>query len=191
MRSERAPARSPTSRPTTRAWVPVALLFAAMHGCGGTPTESKPTAAPQAAPSSETVIALDGVLRAYETVRAALVDDAIATALEGAGAIETAATGAAGAAGAPIAGMLRDVASTAGALKATSASDNDAVRKAFGEVSRGVVALTSTVPSLQKGRYLFECPMAQGYQRWVQPSDAIANPYMGKSMPKCGAPRSW
>ena len=33
--------------------------------------------------------------------------------------------------------------------------------------------------------------MAPGFQLWFQESDAIANPYMGTSMPTCGAPADW
>lgn len=179
-----------SSRPSC-AWLSVAVLVAAANGCGKAPTEDKPVAAPVAAPSSEAATAMDAVLRAYEGVRAALADDAIAKGIEGANAIETTAIAAAGAATPPMATTLGDIASTAGALKAMSASDADAVRKAFGELSRGVVALVSAVPSLQTGRYVFECPMAQGYKRWVQVSADMANPYMGKAMLKCGAPRTW
>jgi len=131
------------------------------------------------------------VLAAYESARVAFADDAIAKGLEDAAAIETAATAATGGASAPIAAMLRDIASAADALRATAGSDADAVRKAFGEVSRSIVGLVSAVPSLQGGLHMFECPMAQGYKRWVQPSTEMANPYMGKAMLKCGAPRTW
>jgi hypothetical protein len=33
--------------------------------------------------------------------------------------------------------------------------------------------------------------MAEGYQKWVQVSSEMANPYMGKKMLKCGSEATW
>ena len=76
-------------------------------------------------------------------------------------------------------------------LKAMSKSEANAVRKAFGEVSRPLVALLSASPQLRAGRHVFTCPMAQGYKKWIQTSDQISNPYMGTSMPMCGSGSDW
>ncbi len=65
-------------------------------------------------------------------------------------------------------------------------SDLVKARAAFGELSRAVVAVVAADPSLQPGRFLFQCPMAKGYQRWVQLEEKMANPYMGKRMLECG-----
>ncbi len=175
--------------------------------CGEKPTKPAPAAqATQVAPpvpapsvpvpsvpvpSVATQAGLVGVVGAYERIRVALADDAIASALEGAAALELTATEAAQTAEPTLGTMLREIAKAAAGLKASSASDADAVRRAFGEVSRGVVALVGAVTSLRAGHYMFECPMAQDYKRWVQASDHIANPYMGKSMLECGASRAW
>jgi threonine/homoserine/homoserine lactone efflux protein len=35
--------------------------------------------------------------------------------------------------------------------------------------------------------HVFECPMAKGYKRWVQPTDELENPYMGQEMLTCGS----
>ncbi len=51
---------------------------------------------------------------------------------------------------------------------------------------RHVVALLVAEPSLQKGQYIFECPMAQGDNKWVQTNAKISNPYMEKKMLECG-----
>jgi Cu(I)/Ag(I) efflux system membrane fusion protein len=162
--------------------------------CGDQPTGSKPVAPSASAPvaaSPEATTALKAVLAAYERVRAALADDVIPDGPGGAGAIEAAATAAVAIAPAPLGVALRDTATAAAALKTMGATDANAVRKAFGEVSRGVVALASAAPALQSGLYMFECPMAQGYGRWVQPMAEMANPYMGKAMLQCGSPRKW
>lgn len=33
---------------------------------------------------------------------------------------------------------------------------------------------------------LFNCPMAKPYGKWLQTESEISNPYMGRSMPRCG-----
>ncbi len=59
------------------------------------------------------------------------------------------------------------------------------------KVCRAVVALLTADPELARGKHLFECPMATGYKKWVQTSEEISNPYMGKAMPACGAAAEW
>lgn len=147
--------------------------------------------APKVDVSAEVLAKLGEVLGAYERIRASLADDAIAAVPDAAAALQTTATAAAAAAPASVAPRLHDIAQAAGVLKATGTGDANAVRKSFGEVSRAVVKLVNGVPALQSGRSLFECPMAQGYKRWVQPGEKMANPYMGKAMLECGTPRKW
>jgi len=86
-----------------------------------------------------------------------------------------------------------DVVKGAAALAALPAPlDWKAARIAFGDLSRGVVAATAADVTLQPGRFLFECPMARGYQRWVQLEEKMANPYMGLRMLACGTrPAVW
>jgi Cu(I)/Ag(I) efflux system membrane fusion protein len=62
-----------------------------------------------------------------------------------------------------------------------------AVRAAYGELQKVLVGVVAADVSLQPGRFLFECPMAKGYQRWIQVSPQMANPYMGKRMLECGS----
>ncbi|HEY1097798.1 MAG TPA: hypothetical protein VGF99_02675 [Myxococcota bacterium] len=64
--------------------------------------------------------------------------------------------------------------------------DLKVVRVAYGELQKALVGIIAADASLQAGRYLFECPMAKGYQRWVQVTPQMANPYMGKRMLECG-----
>ena len=61
------------------------------------------------------------------------------------------------------------------------------VRVAYGDLSRAVVAIIATDASLMQGRFLFECPMAKGYKRWVQVKPEMENPYMGQRMLACGS----
>jgi len=63
----------------------------------------------------------------------------------------------------------------------------DTARIAFGEVSRAYIAHLAANPELAKGLIAFRCPMAEAYQLWVQTSEPMRNPYMGKRMLECGS----
>lgn len=80
---------------------------------------------------------------------------------------------------------LADAADAADALGATK--DLDGARKAFAAASSYVVALAAADPRLQEGWKVFECPMVEGFNKWLQRGDALENPYMGKKMLACGS----
>lgn len=152
-------------------------------------TSVKATSAPAAESASlETVHAS---LSVYEDLRAQLARDDITVAVGTAAKLEQAAKEAGTKAPEKLRSSLAAVETAAGRLKQTSKEDASAVRRAFGEVSQAVVALLSAEPSLRQGRYIFECPMAQGYKKWVQTSEPISNPYMGTRMPTCGSQIEW
>ena len=166
--------------------------------CKGAAPSAQQAPAPPAAPATPEAPAPPAanlpkhpVLDAYEQVRAALARDAIAEAIAAGKAIATAASEMQASASDALKPKLDAVGKAATAFAAASASDADATRKAFGEVSRAVVALVDAEPTLKQGRHVFECPMAQGYEKWVQVSDKINNPYMGSSMLTCGAQSTW
>jgi hypothetical protein len=75
----------------------------------------------------------------------------------------------------------------ADALAKLGADDIEKVRLAFGEVSRGMVALLKASPDEAKKYHVFECPMAKGYKRWAQIDGELKNPYMGSKMLSCGS----
>jgi hypothetical protein len=116
-------------------------------------------------------------------MRAKLAADDLAGAKAQATAIADAATKASADAGAASKGLL-DLAASARAVG--SAADIAAARLSFGELSKNVVALIVGTPGLRNGRHLFLCPMATGYQKWVQTSATLENPYWGKRMLTCG-----
>lgn len=133
---------------------------------------------------------IDSALKSYEGIRAALAQDRANVrpqALQLAGAAKVAL----GAAPASLRGPLQDLSSSAENLATMMTQEVAEVRTAFGQVSKSVVALLAAEPSLQKGRHLFECPMAEGYKKWVQLSETISNPYMGSRMLECGATASY
>ena len=88
----------------------------------------------------------------------------------------------------PLHPHLSGIATEARQLAEAPASDLARVRREFGDVSRHVIALLAAERSLAEGLHVFECGMADGYAKWVQPSAQISNPYMGTRMPACGAP---
>lgn len=86
---------------------------------------------------------------------------------------------------------LKGIAEAAKALDAEMKEGIEPARKVYGDISKHVVSLLVAFPSLIEGRYVFDCPMAPGYRKWVQADPAIANPYMGQRMLRCGGPTDW
>ncbi|MEE9385154.1 MAG: hypothetical protein V3V08_17250 [Nannocystaceae bacterium] len=85
--------------------------------------------------------------------------------------------------------LLEDIEWAASALEAPGYIEAHRLR--FGDLSRAVVGLISSTPTLAKDRHVFECPMADGYKKWVQSTAALENPYMGSKMPRCGGESHW
>lgn len=142
--------------------------------------------------SPETAGSLEPVLEAYEELRAELAADR----LEG---LPATAERLADAFRAPLEDRdeLAEPVATAfeeGAAAAESlaqAEDLEAARIAFGEVSRNLLTLTGQDGQGVEGWHVFACPMAQGFERWIQPMEEMANPYMGPSMLECGVEVDW
>jgi Cu(I)/Ag(I) efflux system membrane fusion protein len=133
-------------------------------------------------------------LTRYEALRAALADDNAVVGTADLEALRTAVAALVAEKAAGAADLDKGVAGLTAAMTAATKDaagalvvDTKAVRLAFGELSRGVVAVVAADNALQTGRFLFECPMARGYQRWVQTAPAMMNPYMGKRMLDCGS----
>jgi hypothetical protein len=167
------------------------LTWAIIAVCGilGACSKSEPAAAPETQPPLPAVT-LEGIkkaISAYEQIGKSLAEDHAnvrAEALTLEAAAQTASTTAPGSLQKPL-----DSLSGASQRLATLAVDDLAeVRSAFGEVSRAMISVLSAAPSLQEGLHLFECPMAEGYQKWVQSDESVTNPYMGSKMPTCGTP---
>lgn len=155
------------------------------------PAKPEPAKADVPAESGDAKQALDPVLTAYEKVRADLANDKLDTVTADATALATSAKEAAQKAPENLKPHVAQVEAAAATLAGMPTTDADALRKQFGEVSKHVVAIVSAEPKLQEGLHVFECPMANGYQKWVQADDKLANPYMGTKMAECGAPSKW
>ena len=83
---------------------------------------------------------------------------------------------------------LAKVGLAAQAEAVAKAPEIEAARVAFGDLSKAYLEQLTKEPDLQKGGlYAFRCPMATGYQKWVQTDETMKNPYMGKAMLECGS----
>jgi len=148
-------------------------------------SKDKDGAASQSSVPAATRANIERAVTAYEAVREALADDRSDVTAQSEALAEAARQGAVGAPE-PLRRPLDDVASAADRLARVPSGDLDAAREAFGELSRALIALLSKDPSLQEGRHVYECPMAEGYKKWVQVSEGTSNPYMGSKMLQCG-----
>jgi hypothetical protein len=183
------------TKPARPARLCAALAFATAAACSAeaaapaaaapsvaTPSTGEPSAAVPAGPRGV-------VLTRYESIRAALADDNGAAIAAHLGPLRAAVAALSADKGAGAGDLQKglDGLAAAAAPKEGAAVDLKAARLAFGELSRGLVALVAADAALQAGRFLFECPMARGYQRWVQTTPQMKNPYMGKRMLECGS----
>lgn len=129
---------------------------------------------------------------AYEAARALLAQDAMEGLAARAGELKTALQQAAEATqgdGTPLTAWLQQGADAAAHL--ASAKDAEAARQHFARVSEALIALASADPRLQEGWHVFECPMVDGVNQWLQREPKLENPYMGRRMLACGTPSDW
>ncbi len=170
----------------TLAMLGLIATLSSLAACG----KSEEAATPKSSLTGPARVGVDRVLASYEQIRATLAQDRAkirAPSLQLAGAAQVAMNTAPETLRKPLA----DLSSSSQKLATMITDDVDEVRVAFGEVSRAVVAMLAAEPSLREGRYVFECPMVDGYKKWVQTSEKISNPYMGTKMPACGTESSW
>jgi membrane fusion protein, copper/silver efflux system len=164
----------------------MSLIAAPTIGC--TSTIAAPAAA-EAGLSTAQVERMQAALSEYEALRAALAADRLADVGALSAKVQSSATAANADVPASVGTRLTQMATAAGSLKAGGSPDEQ--RRVFGELSRAVVALIAENPKLGVGRKVFMCPMAQGYQKWVQTGEQVENPYMGAKMLRCGSASDW
>lgn len=162
------------------------VLLCAVLALGCDKKETTTTPEPAAAVEADA----PAVLASYETIRDLLAKDKTDGLADQAGKLEGQARGAAGKAAVDAKRKLEAIATAAAGLKA-KAGDIEQAREAFGTVSKAVVELLESDPKLREGKHLFECPMVEGYGKWVQPHPKIQNPYMGTKMLECGGKKDW
>lgn len=159
----------------------LALAFAA-PGCGGKddpkpgtdPNAPMSAADPDPTPGSDETPRVDTIANGYEIVRDALAKDDLERARKASTQV------------AKVAGEAEPIRVAAASLG--GAQDIAAARLAFGELSKAYLAWLVANPDSAKGLHAFRCPMAKGYQKWVQRTETMENPYMGQKMLECGGP---
>lgn len=156
------------------------------HGSGAVPLDQ--VELPAAALET-----LRAVFEGYESLRAALAADQqepLADTSTEVVAKLRAAVGQVGAEAQAVALALERAATAAEGVGA--ASDLEAARKRFGELSEQLVAIAAADPRLQEGWHIFRCPMTGGgFEKWFQRGERLENPYMGKRMLMCGSRADW
>ena len=141
-----------------------------------------------AADDSSTFTALNAN---YEAIRVALLNDNMKGVSNNASAIEESATklhqnfsashaGVSAEGAAACEALLPEISKAAGRL--AKATDIEAAREAFGELSKPMVRYREMVSGERP--VVVYCPMAK--KAWLQPEGEIGNPYYGQSMARCG-----
>jgi len=121
----------------------------------------------------------DALFAVYDEIHDALATDRVAGVVE---------------AGARLAGLAESAtgatsgahyAEVAKAARKLAGSELEPLRTAFAELSRAMARLATATG--YEGAQLYHCSMVGAY--WLQPKAdaAVANPYYGKAMSKCGA----
>jgi hypothetical protein len=165
-----------------------ATLFAVvLFACSPQGTESGATTTPQTPNKTELT---EKVLAAYERLRAQLASDKVVSAGDFESLAE-ASRSASEAYSGEAKTHLEELARSAESGASQGDEGLPQAREAFGEVSQHLIALLSADPDLAKGRYVFECPMAKSYPKWVQQSETVSNPYLGPEMATCGVASAW
>lgn len=154
-----------------------------------TPAQAAPSEQPQVELPEDALALLRPILTNYDKVHLALTSDMT----DGVAALGVAIAEAALAARPlvrddALSALLADLENKGRML---GAGDIHAVRLTYGELSKSLVALVSAIAPLREGRHVFECPMAKGYQKWIQTEPSLRNPYFGKSMLTCGDESRW
>ncbi|MBX3250524.1 MAG: DUF3347 domain-containing protein [Myxococcales bacterium] len=149
-------------------------------------------AAAQPSPTDAAIDGVRGVVEAYDAARAALAadrkDDVVTPARQLAERARRAATASEGALASSLASLAEEAARLG---REAPHADLTRARALFGEVSRHLVAALRSHPRLREGLVLYRCPMARGYQLWVQRRAGRENPYMGPNMLTCGTDASF
>jgi hypothetical protein len=152
------------------------------------PDAPKPATPPAIAPKIEGPVG--PLLDTYEKLRAALAADDVATALTTAQPLADAGKAASAIATDVNKAHWATVADMAGKLAAQK-PDLKGARVVFADISKAVVSALVADPALRQGRFIFECPMAPNYKRWVQTTSSLRNPYWGSEMLECGSQVDW
>lgn len=169
---------------------PIMKWFHVGHGKDGAASAHDHAAGgPALGLDAETKDAVVRMLASYDEVRALLATDTTDGVADAGDSLRAAAADASKNAPPALADALGRIESHAGEI--AKAADIVVARRAFGELGRDFVPLVAMDPSLAQSLYLFECPMEQGFNRWIQKAPSMENPYKGQAMLQCGSKVDW
>jgi len=169
---------------------PVMKWFHVERGSAGVPSAREHAAkGSELALDDKTKDAVVRMLARYDEVRSLLAGDTTEGLAGAAGSLREATEEAAQSAPPAIADALGRIRGHAAEME--KAGDIVAARRAFGELGRDLVPLVAMDQRLAQSLYLFECPMEQGFNRWIQKAPSMANPYKGQAMLQCGSKVDW
>lgn len=163
------------------------------HGAGAPaagsatkPVRPQPPALPAVELSEPAVAQVQAALAAYEEARALLAGDVLDGLDQAALRLAESLRLTAAAVEQPeLADALASAQTAAEGL--ARARDLEAARDEFGELSRLMVGISLADPRLQQDLQVFSCPMQDGFNKWLQPTRDLENPYMGQEMLTCGS----
>ncbi|HTE49466.1 MAG TPA: efflux RND transporter periplasmic adaptor subunit [Kofleriaceae bacterium] len=178
-------------------WRPLIAWFSGEPMGGGAGRGSPGSKAQAGAPATgelpaPALTALHNALVAYGEVRALLARDRIDGIAPAAGTAADQVRVAARALSGPRSEVSDGLSQGAAAAdRLAGAGSLEQARQHFGELSRLLIALADSDPRLRSGWHVFRCPMAKGFQKWLQRSPEFENPYMGQAMTTCGSEVGW
>ncbi|AEI62678.1 cation efflux system protein CusB [Corallococcus macrosporus] len=175
------------------AWRPLVSWFSGPASHTGTAPATHDAHGGAGAPLPDAALEYTrAAFEAYEGARSLLARDAVEGLPARAGELKAAlqqATEATTGDGTPLTAWLQQGADAATHL--ASAKDAEAARQHFARVSEALIALAAADPRLQEGWHVFECPMVDGVNQWLQREPKLENPYMGRRMLACGTTSEW
>ena len=184
------PRSFPAGQPLFLGLLLAVALATSLAGCRGVEGETADAMSSSEPYPAAVLTPLRESLGTYEKVRAALAADNLYAVEDPSLRLARSYRRAEEAAGeGPTAQLAGEAAAAAESLGASS--DLETARAAFAEVSRFMTALAAADERLSKDLHVFACPMVKGFNKWLQPSEELENPFMGQAMPSCGTPADW
>lgn len=165
-----------------------AAVTLALGGCSKVTPKAE---GPRIELTADSRASIDRALARYDDIRSKLANDQTAAVSEDAQRLEQAAKDATNGSPPSLRPTLEFLSTAAAGLQNADRADPEAVRKAFGDVSRATISLLGADARLSKGRIIYECAMTEGYGKWIQTTEKVSNPYMGSRMLECGAQVAW
>jgi membrane fusion protein, copper/silver efflux system len=167
------------------------MIFWIFLGCLDANVQTKPPTESSVVIDQVVAENLQQVLKAYEGIRKSLIVDSDKDIDKNSNLIGNQAQKAQEKGDPKLKAAFQKLQGKAKVMASKSSGDIESFRESFSELSEALVEILLLDSTLQQGQYIFECPMVEGYQKWIQPDEKLENPYMGSKMLRCGEPSQW